>query len=95
MPQTLDFVRDCGDRWNVPIVWVEYEPSGGKHRKFRIVDHRSASRMGEPYEAMLRETAVPPHPRHSLLHADIRTTQLYYRPSSKDSEDAARHIQIR
>lgn len=28
-------------------------------------------------------------------HCDIRTTQLYYRPSAKDSEDAARHIQIR
>lgn len=28
-------------------------------------------------------------------HADIRTTQLYYRPAAKDSEDAARHIQIR
>jgi site-specific recombinase XerD len=28
-------------------------------------------------------------------HADIRTTQLYYQPSAKDAEDAARHIQIR
>jgi integrase/recombinase XerD len=28
-------------------------------------------------------------------HCDIRTTQLYYKPSAKDSEDAARHIQIR
>jgi site-specific recombinase XerD len=28
-------------------------------------------------------------------HADIRTTQLYFRPSAKDGEDAARHIQIR
>jgi site-specific recombinase XerD len=28
-------------------------------------------------------------------HADIRTTQLYFRPSAKDSEDAARHIHIR
>ena len=28
-------------------------------------------------------------------HADIRTTQLYFHPSAKDSEDAARHIQIR
>src|SRR5207247_2681578 len=27
-------------------------------------------------------------------HADIRTTQLYFRPSAKDSEDAARHIHI-
>ena len=28
-------------------------------------------------------------------HSDIRTTQLYYEPSERDSEDAARHIQIR
>lgn len=28
-------------------------------------------------------------------HADIRTTQLYFRASAKDSEDAARHIHIR
>jgi site-specific recombinase XerD len=28
-------------------------------------------------------------------HSDIRTTQLYYKPSAKDAEDAARHIQIR
>jgi integrase/recombinase XerD len=28
-------------------------------------------------------------------HADIRTTQLYYQPSAKDSEEAARHIHIR
>ncbi len=28
-------------------------------------------------------------------HSDIRTTQLYYQPSAKDSEEAARHIQIR
>ncbi len=28
-------------------------------------------------------------------HADIRTTQLYLLPSAKDSEDAARNIQIR
>ncbi|MGH9840367.1 MAG: hypothetical protein ACREEM_16430 [Blastocatellia bacterium] len=28
-------------------------------------------------------------------HSDIRTTQLYYKPSAQDAEDAARHIQIR
>jgi site-specific recombinase XerD len=28
-------------------------------------------------------------------HADIRTTQLYFQASVKDSEDAARHIHIR
>jgi integrase len=28
-------------------------------------------------------------------HNEIRTTHLYFQPSAKDSEDAARHIQIR
>lgn len=28
-------------------------------------------------------------------HADIRTTQLYFQPSPRDAEEAARHIQIR
>ena len=26
MPETLDFVAEVGDRWNVPIVWLEYRP---------------------------------------------------------------------
>ena len=55
MPQTLDFVRDCGERWDVGIVWLEYDPGGEERRKFRVVDHRTASRNGEPYEALLRE----------------------------------------
>ena len=25
---TLRFVRDCAERWGVPIVWVEYRPDG-------------------------------------------------------------------
>ena len=44
MPQTLDFVRDCGRHWNVTIVWLEYDPAGESQRKFRVVDHGSASR---------------------------------------------------
>jgi len=27
MPQTLDFVRDCGEQWGVDIVWLEAEGS--------------------------------------------------------------------
>jgi hypothetical protein len=47
MPQTLDFVRNCGERWNVRIAWLEYSPEGEKQRKFRVVDHKSASRNGD------------------------------------------------
>jgi 3'-phosphoadenosine 5'-phosphosulfate sulfotransferase (PAPS reductase)/FAD synthetase len=27
MPQTLDFVRDCSERWDVEIVWLECDPT--------------------------------------------------------------------
>lgn len=62
MPATLDFVRDCGERWNVDIDWLEYSPYGEEQRKFRIVEHATASRNGEPYEALLRERKYLPNP---------------------------------
>ena len=27
---TLEFVRDCGDYWNVPITWIEYQNNDKK-----------------------------------------------------------------
>jgi 3'-phosphoadenosine 5'-phosphosulfate sulfotransferase (PAPS reductase)/FAD synthetase len=81
MPQTLDFVRDCGDRWKVPIVWLEYERTGERFRNFRIVDHRSASRAGEPYEALLKERQYLPNPvtRFCTTSLKIRVMRDYAR----------------
>src|SRR5437868_6225570 len=55
MPQTLDFVRDCAEQWKVVIVWLEYNPEGERQRHFRIVSHSTASRNGEPYEALIHK----------------------------------------
>lgn len=52
MPQTLDFVAEVGDRWNIPIVWLEYRAEAPL---FEIVSHNSASRNGEPFEALIRK----------------------------------------
>ena len=68
MLETLDFVRDCSQKWNVDIVWLEYSPDGEKQRKFSVVDHHTASRHGEPYEALLREGEVPTQPGHEILY---------------------------
>jgi 3'-phosphoadenosine 5'-phosphosulfate sulfotransferase (PAPS reductase)/FAD synthetase len=50
---TLQFVHDCSDKWNVPITWLEYvwyeEPS----KRFKVVDFETASRNGEPFEAVI------------------------------------------
>jgi 3'-phosphoadenosine 5'-phosphosulfate sulfotransferase (PAPS reductase)/FAD synthetase len=62
MPETLDFVEECGKRWDVEIVWLEYDPTGDQGRKFRRVNYHIASRAGEPYEALLRERKYLPNP---------------------------------
>lgn len=54
--ETLRFVYECQTRWNVPVKWLEF-----KHRKrgepfsegYTEVGYNSASRNGEPFEAML------------------------------------------
>jgi len=46
MPETLDFVQECSERWRVPITWLEYRKP---MPKFVTVNHNSASRNGEPF----------------------------------------------
>jgi len=81
MPQTLDFVAECGDRWGVTITWLEYDPAGEKGRKFRIVDYGTASRKGEPYEALLRERKYLPNPvsRYCTTTLKIRVMRDFAR----------------
>lgn len=63
--ETLEFVRDCQEHWQVPIRWIEYtrttEPviRAGKIgcHGFREVCFKSASRQGEPFEALLEVKA--------------------------------------
>lgn len=52
MPETLDFVQEVGERWAVNVVWLEYR---AEKPWFEIVSHNSASREGEPFEALIRK----------------------------------------
>lgn len=56
---TLRFVRDCAERWDVPIVWVEYRPDGDG---WTTVDFSTASRNGEPFDALIRKRNYLPNP---------------------------------
>lgn len=76
MPQTLDFVREVGERWNVPIVWLEYIPASPG---FVIVDHATAARDGEPFEALIRKRSFLPNQqaRFCSVELKIRTAKKY------------------
>lgn len=78
MPATLDFVRDCGAAWNVPIRWLEYRHEPGKHL-FIEVSHNSASRAGEPFEHVMRSRKMLPNPvmRYCTVDLKIRTMRRF------------------
>ena len=56
---TLRFVRDCSQQWNVPITWVEYR---NDEKGYAVVDFDTASREGEPFEAIIRKRNYLPNP---------------------------------
>lgn len=58
MTETLDFVQECGERWGVKIVWLEYRAADPR---FEVVSHNSASRNGEPFEALIRKRKFLPN----------------------------------
>ena len=78
MPETLDFVQECGSRWGVEIVWLEYRP--GKPF-FERVSHNSASRNGEPFEALIRKRKYLPNQdaRFCTTELKVRTAKRYLR----------------
>jgi 3'-phosphoadenosine 5'-phosphosulfate sulfotransferase (PAPS reductase)/FAD synthetase len=70
MPQTLDFVRDCGEQWGVDIVWLELSGMTrteipGKRTKiitdYKRVTHATASRNGEPFDILLDSMKAIPN----------------------------------
>lgn len=62
--RTLEFVQECAAHWNMPIVWVEPVVHYGQRKgcTHRIVDFASASREGEPFEAVIKKYGLPSKP---------------------------------
>lgn len=59
--ETLKFVNQCDVEWGLGVVWIEIDPSAicNRHSGFKIVNFESASRNGEPFEAMIKEYGIP------------------------------------
>jgi 3'-phosphoadenosine 5'-phosphosulfate sulfotransferase (PAPS reductase)/FAD synthetase len=54
---TLQFIHECSQRWGVHIHWVEYADTG-----YAAVNFETASRRGEPFEALIRKRGFLPNP---------------------------------
>lgn len=66
---TLEFVRDCGHHWNVKIVWLEWRDT---EEKFEIVSFETASRNGEPFEALVKKRNYLPNPVTRFCTIDLK-----------------------
>lgn len=74
---TYEFLRQLGERV-APITWLEYRHTAGAHT-FEPVTFDTASRKGEPFEALIRRTGMLPNPVVRKCTADlkIRTAHRY------------------
>jgi 3'-phosphoadenosine 5'-phosphosulfate sulfotransferase (PAPS reductase)/FAD synthetase len=72
---TLRFVDRCSREWDVPITWLEYRTD----EPFAVVDFETASRNGEPFEALIRKKNYLPNPvtRFCTVELKIRPMGRY------------------
>ena len=66
---TLRFVRDCAAAWGVEITWLEFRDT---ESRFEIVNFETASRNGEPFEALIRKRNYLPNPVTRFCTIDLK-----------------------
>lgn len=62
--ETLRFVHECGTRWGVKVHWLEWVSRLKRTpvaERFREVGYNSASRNGEPFEALIESRKTTPN----------------------------------
>lgn len=76
---TLVFVKECQDRWNVPIHWLEFKWSEEGKDRWKEVSFETASRNGEPFEELIRSRNYLPNPvsRFCTVELKVRVMHRY------------------
>lgn len=59
--ESLEFVQECDKQFGFNCVWVEAitNPEHGRGVRAKVVDYKTASRNGEPFEAMIAKHGIP------------------------------------
>jgi len=80
---TLKFVNDCSVNWDVKIHWIEYQDHEDPTKRYKEVTYKTASRNGEPFEAIIRKRNYLPNPvtRFCTSELKIRTMACFLKHS--------------
>lgn len=74
--ETIRFVYEVGSLWEVPIWWLEWKDRVGRNvapaDRFTVVGFNSASRKGEPFEALIRRKGYLPNAVTRFCTAELK-----------------------
>jgi len=85
---TLRFVQDCSEQWNVEIHWLEYRDADPA---FERVTYDTASRQGEPFEALINryQPSLPNgRSRYCSSYMKTRTMHRYLKSNGWEEWDS-------
>jgi len=71
MPETMDFVAEVGERWGVPITWVEFYRRENK-ASYRLVDRGTASDDGQPFSDLIAARKYLPNVVTRFCTSDLK-----------------------
>lgn len=73
MPQTLDFVDECSDKWNCKIHWLELEIAEERPiYRTKEVTYKTASRNGEPFAELINRKKMLPNPVMRMCTQELK-----------------------
>lgn len=71
-PETLDFVERVAKHEGVHVEWLEYRAPTEFHGPWDVVSHRSASRAGEPFDALIAHRRRLPNPTMRFCTQELK-----------------------
>ncbi len=72
-PETLDFVHEIGQKWGVKIHWLElYFGEERPVYRTKEVTYKTASRNGEPFEALIDRRKYLPNPVARFCTSELK-----------------------
>jgi 3'-phosphoadenosine 5'-phosphosulfate sulfotransferase (PAPS reductase)/FAD synthetase len=73
MPQTLDFVNECSEKWNCKIHWLELEIAEERPiYRTKEVTYETASRNGEPFAELIKKRQMIPNTFTRFCTQDLK-----------------------
>lgn len=75
--ETLRFVHECGSRWGVEIVWLEFlARSGPRNERYEVVGYNSASRNGEPFARLIKAKSYTPNQQMRFCTDEMKVSAI-------------------